>query len=299
MAHPLLPSLAALFLAVTLRAQLPTNDSPADQLERAHLHATPEWSLIEPHLPDPKTAGPTQLEATADVLRARRFIYDAADFYRAAIERGGEPSHLLNRLGMVQLELRHPELARAYFQRAIALQPKNPQFWNNAGAAEFVAGNSRTALHHYARAVKLDKKNAIFHANLATAYFETSDFESARKQFQTAFRLDPGLYQRQDGSGVEARVFSSANHGRFCFELARVSASGHDDAAVISWLAKSSESGYDIQAGIATDRLLEPYRNDPRVQAIVQNARAMRNGRTVATSTPVPPLPAKLTPNPE
>ena len=288
--------LAAFSFTLSARAQ---NASPVDELERAHLHATPEWSLIEPHLPDLKTATPAQLESTADVLRARRFTYDAADFYRAAIERGGDPARLFNRLGMVQLELRHPDLARAYFLRAIALQPKNAQFWNNAGAAEFVAGDSRTALHHYARAVKLDKKNAIFHANLATAYFENSDFESARKQFETAFHLDPALYQHQDGSGVQARVFSSTNHGRFCFELARVSASGHDDAAVLSWLAKSSESGYDIQAGIANDRLLEPYRNDPRVKAIVQNARAMRNGRTVATSSPIPTLPSKLTPNTE
>ncbi len=296
--------IASLLLCLTLATPLfaqSRSDKTEETAERALLHQSDEWRIVEAHLPDPKTATAAELETAADILRARRFHYDAMDFYRFALERipasGGDVPRLLNRLGMVELELRHPLLARAYFLRAASLQPKNAQVWNNVGASEFLAGDSLASLRDYNKAVKLEKRNAIYHSNLGTAYFEIKDYESARKQFQSAYKLDPHLYQRHDNAGVEAHVFSSTDHGRFCFELARVSARGHDDPAVISWLTKASDSGFDIQSEMGSDRLLEPYRKDPRILTVVQNARALRARHTLAASTPIPPLPDKITPN--
>ena len=279
------PILTALLVLATL--PIPAQQPESEQ---AQLHRTPEWALIAAHLPDPATATPAQLEAAADVLRARRFPYDALDLYHAALTHAGlaDAPRLMNRLGMVELELRHPALARVWFLHAAALQPKNPQFWNNAGAADFIAANPRSALANYNKASKLDKHNAIYHSNLATAYFELKDYESARKHFAAAFKLDPALYQHKDGSGIEARVFSSTDHGRFCFELARVSAHGHDDPGVLAWLGKATDSNFDIQAAMNEDRAFDPYRKDPRVLTLIQNARALRATHTLATV--IPPL---------
>ena len=62
----------------------------------------------------------------ADVMRARRLPEDALEYYRFALERGGDPGKLTNRIGITLLELRHPELARAAFQRSVHLAPKDP-----------------------------------------------------------------------------------------------------------------------------------------------------------------------------
>jgi tetratricopeptide (TPR) repeat protein len=293
---PLLRALS-LFLAATLplASQTPAAEEIA---ERALRHQSPDWPLIEPHLPNPATATPAQLELAGDVLRARRFDDDAIDFYRSAIDRGGDVPHLMNLLGITELQLHRSQLARAYFQRALSLHRKDPQIWNNLGATEFLAGNVRGALNDYLKAVKLDKRNAVYHSNLGTAYFEAKDFESARKHFEMAFRLDPKIYERQDGAGVEARVFSPTDHGRFCFELARVAAGQHHDADVLLWLSKAADSGFDIQENMAQDRVFEPYRKDPRVAVILQNQRALRAqsaARSIAANTPVPTLPAAPT----
>jgi tetratricopeptide (TPR) repeat protein len=275
---------------------LPAQTSAAEEIaERAALHESPEWALIKPHLPDPETADAPSLELAADVLRARRFNEDAIAYYKLAIDHGGDVPRLMMRIGITELQLRQPDLARAYFQRALSLRPKDGQIWNDLGATEFLAGNTRSALADYLKAVKLDKRNAIFHSNLATAYFEAKDYESARKHFELAFKLDPQIYERQDGIGIQARVFSSTDHGRFCLELARVAAHQHDDALVLTWLGKAADTGFDIRSAMGDDQIFQPYRKDPRVLIILQNQRALHNGGIVAANTPVTPLPAKPT----
>jgi tetratricopeptide (TPR) repeat protein len=281
------------FLAFTfaLHAQTPSQLS-----EQAQQHRDPVWLQIEAHLPDPHTASAADLETAADVLRARRFDYDALDFYRHAIDRGGDPARLLNRIGILELGLHQSALALACFRRSATLQPKDPQYRNNAAAAEFLAGDLQAALHDYKRALKLQKNNAIFHANLATVYFALQDYESTRKQVDLALRLDPDLYKRQDASGTEARVISSTDRGRFCFELARSAARRQDDPSVISWLTKSADANFDIQTALANDSSFHLYRKDPRVLTLIQNTRALHAHHTLVAAA-IPPLPDSVQPD--
>ncbi len=266
-----------------------SGQSRQEDSERAQQHQTAEWLDIEAHLPKSETASAAELEIAADVLRARRFEYDALDFYRFALERGGNAPRLLNRLGMIELELRQATLARSYFLRAIAFEPKNAQLWNNAAVAEFLDGNMQNALRDYKKAIKLQKTNAIFHANLATVYFALKNYEDTRKQVDVALHYDPTLYNQKDGSGTEARIMTSTDRGRFCFELARSAAHRHDDEAVLTWLTKSAEANYDVRSALQSDSTLAAYSKDPRIALILQNARALHDHRIVATA-PLPPL---------
>jgi len=84
--------------------------------ERAALHNSPDWELLAPHLPDPQTASVAKLETAGDVLLARRFPEDALDYYGYAMARGGDIGVLLNKMGVVRLELRQPELAREKYK---------------------------------------------------------------------------------------------------------------------------------------------------------------------------------------
>src|SRR5712672_3227037 len=119
-------------------------------------HQDPQWESVRLHLPDPATATEEQLETVGDVLRARRFPEDALDYYLYALKRGGgNQVMLLNKIGVTQLELRHTAAARAYFQRAIQLQKKDPVAWNNLGAVEYMDGRFATAISDYSRAIKL------------------------------------------------------------------------------------------------------------------------------------------------
>lgn len=276
------PSLLIFSLALVVDVACAQSASDAAAIDRALRHTTPEWQLMAPHMPDAATATPAALEQAADVLRARRMPEDALDFYGYALKRGGDEAHIRNRMGVTQLELRRPELARVSFRRVLALKKKDAEGWNNLGAAEYVSRNFSGAIADYKRAVKLNKKGAIFHSNLGTAYFETKDYDSARTQFEIAMKLDPEVFSRGGWAGVQAHVLSPQDRGRFCFEMAKLSARRGDDGGVLSWLAKASETGFDVRYEMGGDKDLIAYRKDARVALLIQNARAMRTGQLAA-----------------
>ncbi len=264
----------------------------APDADRALRHASFEWKLVEPYLPDPATASPARLETEGDVLRARRLPEDAVEYYGYALRRGGDVTRLYTRMAVAELEMHHPTVARLYLKRVVELHARDAQAWNDLGAAEFMCGNTRGSIADYRRAVKLSKKTSIFHANLGTSYFEMADYEAARQQYETALRLDPDVFARGGWGGNQIEVLSKSDRGRFCFEMARLAVRQHADAMVLEWLGKSAEAGFDIKTAITADGEMSAYRIDTRVALIVKNAQALRGKQIVAA--PVPPLPATL-----
>src|ERR1700761_4705741 len=97
-------SAACLFAQVPKPAYAPEQARLTSDVERAALHNSTEWQILQPHLPNPKTASAQDLEIAADVLRARRFPEDALDYYGYAMARGGDVSELLNKMGITRLE---------------------------------------------------------------------------------------------------------------------------------------------------------------------------------------------------
>src|ERR1700735_4005196 len=133
--------------------------SPSDVITDVR-HQSPEWLTIQPHLPDPAVTSAAQLETVGDVLRARRFPEEALKYYVYAMQRGGNPATLMNKLGVTELDMRHIVSARAYFQQVVRLQRKDAQGWNNLGAVEYLDGHYGGAISDYRKAIKVDKRSA-------------------------------------------------------------------------------------------------------------------------------------------
>jgi len=282
-----------------LMAQGPV--SPA--AEQAKLHQSDQWAEIERHLPDPATASPELLEQEGDILRVRRFPYDALDFYKYAMARGGNVSALLNKLGLTEMEMRNMELAQAYFKRAIKLDKKDGAAWNNLGAVEFLNGQMDNSVADYKKAIKLQKRQAVYHANLATAYFQVKKYDHARAEMAAALKIDSTVFNREDGiGGVEAHVLSAGDRARFDFEMAKLYASNGLEDQMIHSLAMACEAGMDVQHEMLRDPILAKFELDPRVLVVVHNAEALRAGtsqkRTVSASSAgeTPALPAATNP---
>ncbi len=289
MLRPLIVS-SFLLCAFCASASAQQTSSYSPEAQRAIRHATIEWETVASHLPDPATGSPAALQTAGDVLRARRLPEDAIDYYRFALQRGGDEPNLLNRIGVTELEMGQVDLAHACFKRVVMLKKKSPEAWNNLGAVANMTGDTREAISDYQRAVKLNKKNALFHANLGTAYLATRDYESARGEFETAVKLDPEVFSRGGFGGTQVHVLSADDRGRFPFEMARMAAEHHQDEVMLHWLAQASEAGFDVVAGMNGVPAFAPYLKDPRVGLLIANAKAMR-GRQVAASGPAPPLP--------
>lgn len=301
---PHLRSISLLFLSsllsapFALSAELPAglqqNTTVSDTVMREIRHQDPQWQIVKPHLPDPATATEQQLETVGDVLRARRFPEDASDYYIYALQKGGgNEVTLMNKLGVVQLDLRHTAAARAYFERAVKLKKKDAVAWNNLGAVEYIDARFGTAISDYNRAIKLNKTSAIYHSNLATAYFEQKEYKNARQQFKIALKLDPDVAHRDGVGGLTAHMVSPEDHARYCFEMARIYADLGDETNVLHYLTMASEAGFDVMGEMHGDSLMDHYRKDPRVVLLVQNARMLRSGRASVDDATgkVPPLP--------
>lgn len=253
--------------------------------ERAALHNSPDWALIQPHLPDPKTATAAQLETAGDVLRARRFPEDALDYYGYAIQRGGDVSTLLNKMGILRLELRQVDLAHQMFLRTVRARKKDATAWNNLGVTDYAVQDYRAAVDAYKHAVKIDGKSAVFHSNLGLAYFEKGDAEDARIQFAKALQLDPSIMTGGDNGGTTAHVLGAHNYAGMCLEMAKLFAREHDAERMLFWLGKASDAGQDLRSAMHEDPALAIYAKDPRVLLIIENA-AQLHARSVASAKP-------------
>jgi tetratricopeptide (TPR) repeat protein len=259
---------------------------------RAQDHQNPTWPTIAAHLPDPNRATAQQLETAADVLRARRYMEDALDYFWYAIQHGGDEPRLLNKMGVTELELRRPAQARIYFTRVVKLKKKDAEGWNNLGAIEYLEARYGNAISDYKRAIKLDKESATYHSNLGTAYFDKKDFESARKEYEIALKLDPEMLQHHGTAGTATRMLSPEDHARFCYELARLYAARGDEENMFHFLTMASEAGFDVLHEMSNDNVLNKYHKDPRVLLLVKNSRELRGIRTsVADAATPPPLP--------
>ena len=253
--------------------------------ERAALHSGPDWALIQPHLPDPKTASAADLEMAGDVLRARRFPEDALDYYGYALQRGGDVSKLLNKMGIVRLELRQVDLAHAMFLRTVRAHKKDASAWNNLGVTDYAMHDYRSAIDAYRHAVKLDKNSAVFHSNLGLAYFEKGDAEEARMEFSRALQLDPSIMSGGDNGGTTAHILGAHNYPGMCLEMAKLFAREHDVDRMLFWLSKGSDAGLDLRAAVHEDSAIAAYAKDPRVTLLIENA-AELHGRSLATAKP-------------
>lgn len=279
--HPILMGFALACLASCVGVQAQQSRSKA-ALDRALRHSDVQWIAVAPHLPDPKTASATDLEQAADVLRARKLPEDALEYYGYALSRGGFAPRLLLKQGITQLELQNVQFARSLFRQSVKLDGKNPEAWNNLAATEYLQHDLSHAISDYKKAVKLNKSVATFHSNLGTAYFENKSFRQAVEQFAVALELDPTVFEKHSGNGVMAHMLSPADRGHFCYELAKLALARGDEEEMLHWLAKASESGFDLRAGMAGDQAMVKYRSDPRVTVLTQSTKALRTTQVVS-----------------
>ncbi|MES2390887.1 MAG: tetratricopeptide repeat protein [Acidobacteriota bacterium] len=280
-----LVSLASALLPVAIvAAQQPA--AATSNEERVALHSGVDWQLIATHLPDPATGTAANFEVAADVLRARRFPEDALDYYGYALARGGDLDRLLNKMGVVRLELHQDKIARELFLRVVHAHKKDSQAWNNLGVTEYAAQNYQAAIMDYRRAVKLNKHSAVYFSNLGIAYFETKDMQSAREAFARAVEIDPSIMRDHDQGGTTAHVLGSRNYAELCFEMAKIYARSKDIESMRVWLARACEGGFDVRHGIHEEAVFHPYQNDAQLKLMLDNTAQIQKRSIASTSTP-------------
>lgn len=142
-----------------------------------------------PSTPQHPAFPPLTPEATGDILMARGQYEAAIDAYR----RAPLDAVVWNKIGVAWDHLSAVTVAKADYERALALRPDYPDALNNLGSAWFEQKNYRKALDCYLRAASLNPRSATIQANLGTTYFALGRFTEGAAAYRTAFTLDPSV----------------------------------------------------------------------------------------------------------
>ncbi len=148
--------------------------------------------------------------ADQDVLKKR--IQERVDSLDAAYREflAGQPGHVAARVafGSFLNDTGREGEARAEWERALKLDPKDPAIYNNLAGSYGHSGPVTNAFTFYEKAIELDPREPVYHQNFATtlALFrrdvmehyrlenEQQVFDMALEHYRKALELEPGSF---------------------------------------------------------------------------------------------------------
>jgi tetratricopeptide (TPR) repeat protein len=232
-----------------------------------------------------------ELERKGDQLRGEKAFLDALDYLRAASAKNPKSASLLNKIGIVQLQLVRYNEARKSFEAAIRLNHSFADAHNNLGvtyylhesakkAAEMRSGAPRDpsktgdfgrAIKEYRKAIQIQEDSASFHSNLGAAYFARKDFAKASASFTRALELDPDVFEHTSRIGVAAQASTQGDRAEYFYLLAKMYAKKGATDRAISYLRRAMEEGYKDINNVFKDEEFAAVRKDPAFTALMKN----------------------------
>ncbi|HMK31310.1 MAG TPA: tetratricopeptide repeat protein [Terriglobales bacterium] len=269
MRFPHLTCLSLLLVMVTLVPALAAQTStPAVDLQEPGAQTVPvsppPLRRVEPPSP---TATAGDLETEGDRLRAEKSYLDAMDYYLAAMKKSA-PGHntaiLQNKLGITQLQMVRFDDAKKSFERSVKSDKSYADAYNNLGVVFYLQKRYSRAVKYYRRAIELKDGSASFHSNLGTAYFAKKEFENSVAEYNKAMQIDPEIFERKSGSGIQAHMSSPEDRAHYSYVIARMYAQrGQFDQSLL-YLRRAMEDGYPNIQDVYKDAEFTQLRKDPR-----------------------------------
>lgn len=172
--------------AQTMLAQaLAPGDNPTARLYLAMMVMTEDTGRARRELAAIPGGGPAAVVAMRDYLLA------ALDQAEAA----GSPPAAARALGLALIQIEEWQLARTLLERALALDPADPEALAYLGHTEAQLG--RPAFAHLASAVAAQPDWPLGHYLLGLYYLKQRAFDYAAEELRVTLRLDPGNAQAE------------------------------------------------------------------------------------------------------
>ncbi len=250
-----------------LLAALLVLPSPAQNTEQLQVGPPPL------HRADPPAPGasPEALEQRGDELREEKNWLDAIDYYQAALKHVPGDASLLNRIGICQIQARRLRESKKTLERAIRLDRRYADAYNNLGVVYYETGVSYhstsdfgKAIKMYDKAIALSDEYASYYNNRGAAYFAEKRYEQAAADYSTALKLDPDVFERTARAGVQAMLPSPEDRARYEYVVAKLYAKMGVNDRSLHYLRKAMEDGYKDIKDVYKDNEFSTLRKDPR-----------------------------------
>src|SRR5260370_1810260 len=125
-------------------------------------------------------------ELQARIFMARKQYTEAAQVYSKLSQENPKDPAYINYLGIALLQEGKLDEARKYFDRAVKVDRRFSDAYNNLGATYYAEKQYKKAISQYQRSLSLKPDVASVYTNIGYAYF-------AEKQIPKAMRRSPGL----------------------------------------------------------------------------------------------------------
>ena len=106
-----------------------------------------------------------------------------------------DPQYQYN-LGLFYLNNNNLDEAIKYFNKSLALNPKNHLAWNALGLAQSMKANFEASIQAFQKALETNPQFSEAHNNLGTIYFELGQYEKAESEYRKAL-LDPNYNSKE------------------------------------------------------------------------------------------------------
>jgi len=249
--------LCPLILTVLAVAPLQAQNLTAEQLQVG----PPPMPRAEPSAP---AASAEELEQRGDELRMEKDYVDALDYYREALRKKRGDSRILNKAGIVELQLQNLRESRRDFESAIKHDPQFADAYNNLGVIFYEEKKYGKAIDRYERAIKLRQDSASFYSNLGAVYFCRKEFDKATQAYSEAAKIDPDIFEHSSHNGIAARMSSPEDRAHFDYVLAGLFAKAGDADRALLYLRRAMEEGYKGIDGVFKDEEFAAIRKDAR-----------------------------------
>lgn len=123
--------------------------------------------------------------------------------YRQQIEKNPSDADAHLQIGIVLAKLGDRQESMKYFDKVIAMQPKNAAALNNRGNLLMIDSKYPEAQKAYREATRANPDDPYIWINLAKAYKAVNDIKEAKAAFLEALRLDPGIKKKYKALGLE------------------------------------------------------------------------------------------------
>ncbi len=138
-------------------------------------------------------------------------------------------------VGRIHLEAGRLGPAREAFERALALDPASPEFWNDLGGVEAAADNPTEALKLYQRALALSPDLSYALVNAGQMREKLGETAEAERSYRRALEVDANSGDSANKLGLMLAKAGRSQEARELFE--RAIAIRRDDASAINNLA--------------------------------------------------------------
>jgi len=223
--------------------------------------------------PQPDRASDINLELGADYFRKGN-LRAAKEKLDRAVEQNPRNARAHAAAGLLYDQLNDPKTSDAHFDKAVALDPRNPEILNNYAVILCKRGKAEQGEKYFVRAASnpLYKTPEVAYLNAGSCARGVGDFKNAEGHFRKALAVNPrfarALYEMADLEYQQQNYLSARGF------LERYLEAGRADSTTL-WLALRIEQGLGNAAGASNyaQRLKSEYPTAAETQELLKSER--------------------------